>query len=167
MKKDKWIVIDLAPYWDDIKRLADERHEQKVRYKSTRQYNPHTHFVGLLGETVFAIASNLETDTELKIKGDDGKDFVHEILGRVDIKTSTYYNDPILKEFTNRQIHSDAEVLVALDMQNKKGAVVGYATKQEVLNANTQNFGYGDMYAIEWGDLTPMPKSSPYANIII
>lgn len=66
----------LSSYWQRVGEIAQERDEQKRPLASSRYWNQRSHFVGLLGELVFAIETRQAVDVALRREGDGGTRYV-------------------------------------------------------------------------------------------
>ena len=112
--------VDLSPYWSEMERLAEERSDPTSGYAWTRRWSPKSHFYGLLGEKCFSVFSGESVDTRLLREGDDGTDFEG-----VDVKTSTFVADPILKHPVWAKRWAPRYVLSVLDVGDRRGGLVG------------------------------------------
>lgn len=145
--------IDMSPYWNELKSIANERESQKKKYKSTKNWSKEsTHFLGLIGELCFSIHTGLKIDKELKVGGDDGYDFIYN--GKTyDIKTTSYYSKPNLTQNLNPKKWADYYILVGVNIDKKVAKIFGYATKEAVQNAELYDYGYGNRRVIEADNL--------------
>jgi len=134
--------FDLAPYWDELKAIADGRDRQKSGYSSSRYWNRESHFHGLLGEQVYGASIGMEPDKTLRALGDGGIDFPD-----TDVKTSTFWNDPWLKvPPTDKPVGKYP--LVALDIKGKRGYVACIFYRPEVGSAPLKDWGHGPMLSL-------------------
>jgi hypothetical protein len=120
--------MDLIPYWDVIVAKAEEREQQKRRFQSSKLWrgSGSTHLPGLAGEVVYALATGQKADIRLRVTGDNGIDFPDG----VDVKTSTYWRDPWLKVPQTTRRWPSYFALVALDLDDKRGRVMGLITPE-------------------------------------
>ncbi len=158
--------IDISPYWNELEKIASERDSQKRAFATSRYFNNKSHFVGLLGEKVYCLCRGTQMDISLKIKGDDGKDIQDPFLGEVEVKTSTFFSDPDLKHPVNSKHWPSIFALVVLDLENKKGALVGY-TSLDKLKQKQKDYGYGSQYYMNWKDLQKFPKTKKTGQDIL
>lgn len=143
---------DLTPHWEELRAVADGRNQQKQNFQSSKYWNIDSHFIGLLGEQVYALEYGLGVDLELKVSGDGGCDF-----GRTDIKACTYWTDPFLKHPVRPKYWPDVFVLVAVDVDGKRGKLVGQATAKQLQRDGTiTNFGHGNQYVLYDWELSPV-----------
>ena len=158
-----WIC--LSGGWDKLKEVAKRREDQKGGFRSTRNWaKESTHLLGLLGEAVVCHVCGVKMNLGLDINGDDGYDIV---LGGLtwDVKTSTYWSSPHLRENPERVGKCDGYILVAIDLKRKRGRMVGWATKAEVLAAPTRDYGYGPRHSLLPDDLnTGVPSTSGWVE---
>lgn len=140
--------VDLKPHWDALRKAADDRHNQKRKFKSSRYWNADSHFLGLLAEQVYATVTKQKVNLELIIQGDDGFDFPD-----TDVKGCKYWNDPWLKHPINRDLPVGKYVLVGLDVKKQRGYVVGWASKEDISQAEIVDWGYGSQRSIHWKNL--------------
>lgn len=130
--------------WHDIpldvrelcRRAADARHRQKRTYESSRYWHGDSHYVGLLGEWVFAQETSLPVNWELIATGDGGVDF-----GSVDVKASTFVSDPHLKHPASAKRWPTYLALVVVE--EARGRYLGYATAEELRLAPTRVYQRG------------------------
>ena len=148
---DNW--IDLNEVWDFLKTHAQKRDSQKRNYKSTKNWSKYsTHFIGLLSEYVFGKTYGYEVNLDLLQAGDKGFDF-NTPYGKIDVKGTQYYKDPILKQYPKPKHWSDRYYLVGIDVNNKKGKVFGWASRDQMMKAKKIDYGYGPQLSIHYKDL--------------
>lgn len=144
---------DLRPHWPRIEREANRRESEKRRFLSTRQWNAqHTHLPGLAGEQVFALVAGVEVDWAARVQGDGGMDFPDL---KLDVKTTLHWTDPWLRVSKQEKMVAQWYALVALDLHGRRGFVVGYCHKQDVLGAEVKDMGYGPSYVLPADRLRP------------
>lgn len=150
--------IDLSEPWNKLRDLAKQRDRQKTKYKSDKSWSKYsTHFIGLLGEFIFAKLTGTKLDSSLRAQGDSGYDFV--IDGKTySIKTTRYWKDPFLKEYERPKKWCDIYVLIGVDMDKKRGKIFGWCEKSDMKNAKFVDFGYGKQRAISHKDLKSWNK---------
>lgn len=155
--KEQW--IDLNPYLEELKSIALSRDVQKGGYVSTKNWSvgKSTHFVGVCGEKCVSLRTGLPIDSELRVDGDPGYDFVHNGI-TYDVKTSTFFTSPDLKEFVSPKKWSDVCILVAI-RSLRWSKVIGWATKAQLLSSSRRNYGHGDMLTFTWRELEKMGQS--------
>ena len=166
-----WVY--LGEFWEPLLDIAAARHGQKAAFASsnpwTKEHN--THFVGLCGEAVVAIRTGLKVDRKLRLNGDPGFDFDEDGV-TYDAKAATFLADPDLKEFPDKEKWADVYILVAVDIPNRRGRVVAWATREQLEAAGLRDYGHGDMLslagrtldAIGQGDLPPELEALGIAN---
>lgn len=130
--------VDLRAWWSVIQSIGIQRDQQKRSFRSTRDWNSDSHIVGFAGEVVFGVATGKPVDGILRIDGDDGTD-----VDDVDVKTTKYWREPLLKHGVGEPLRASWVALVAMDLDAKRGRVVGVVTKNDLLSAPTMDFGYG------------------------
>ena len=160
---ERW--TSLVPYWSLLSHVAAERERQKNDFESTRNYAKRPHFVGLCGELVYAIGRDKELNADLLINGDGHKDFTGVSGKRVDIKTTTHWDKPLLLWDTNYERKAgpaDVLVLGTVDMDKRRGALVGWCLGEKILTAPQLDFGYGNRHFIEGGELCRFPRKRPF-----
>jgi len=158
--------VELSEYWDAIYCMALARHTQKRKFRSSNLWTAkeNTHFYGLCGEVVVALETGLKVDRSLRINGDPGYDFV--VNGcTFDVKTSTFWHSPDLKEFTNKELVADEYILVALDMERRRGRVVGWVTREQLVSAHTIDYGYGPRLSISQDRFVELGQTGLPASI--
>lgn len=123
------IMVDLRRYWDVLTAAANARHMQKDGYDSTDYMNEEPHHLELYGEAVYACVTGLSVDLVVRPNGDQGFDFA----GRVDVKTVSAWNDPILKHQleAKKRLTADWYVAVGFDLERRRGWVAGHASVAE------------------------------------
>lgn len=156
-KMSKPIQIELTWCWALLEMVAQMRDEQKTPYESSKLWSigNSTHFIGLCGEATFAQWAKKPLDVQLKASGDEGHDFI--VNGKtIDVKTTVYWDDPILKEFEGRKKSADLLVLAGLDLKRKRCILYGWTTLSEMHGLPRMDFGYGKRLAATTSDLVPM-----------
>ncbi|NAL77289.1 hypothetical protein DYY65_03430 [Nitrososphaera sp. AFS] len=133
----------MSPYWNVLEAASELRDNQKRGFASSRYWNDKGHFIGLLGEMVYAIKTGQEINLDLIIYGDGGIDFRD-----VDVKSSPYWRSPYLLIPVGKPMRVNNYVLVGIDIPNKRGYIIGWATKEDILVAERVNFGYGESYRL-------------------
>lgn len=164
--------VDLSPYWDELLEAANKITDKKYG-KSNAALPPNNYsanFEGFCAEKVYAIITNQKVNLSVLFGGDGGTDFTD-----VDVKGTKYWNarlkgSPWLLVFMQRPVVAKIFVLVGLDLNNKRGYIAGWATKEEVLNSEVIDWGYGPRYSIPCYNLhtwaAGMPAGRPAHNII-
>ncbi len=139
--------ICLKNVYELAEKIAKERHEQKKGYESCLPLSDNYELVGVLGEMVFSLVTQIPMDTELRAEGDDGYDF-----HMVNIKTSEEHKARHLIEFTDKEFNG-WYVFVIVHLEKRYGWIEGYIHSDEFKDmAETIDFGYGERLAIsiEW-----------------
>ena len=132
-----WLNLD--PYWEEITIIADARERQKRGFASTSGKSSQSHLIGLCGEKCYSILTGQDYDRSLRIKGDDGYDFPE-----VDVKTSTFVSDPILKHPVNASFWPLNFSLAVLDLPNRRGKILGWATRRQLWRGFRRTFTYDE-----------------------
>lgn len=140
---------DLSGCWDELKAVAEERNAQKSGFRSSRYWNAESHFLGLLGEQVYALEHGLAVDKALRLNGDGGTDF-----GSVDVKTTKYWQYPILKHPVQAQMRADRYALVGIDIDRQRGMLIGEVTADRLRRGKIEDFGYGPQYTLDEYEIT-------------
>lgn len=159
---------DLSPYWDDLKKLGDERDKQKLHYASTCNWSRYsTHFIGLLGEKVISLITGLPMDLFLRALGDGGRDFKYNSK-IYEIRATQYFNDPHLKQKPDARFWVDFYIAIGIDIDGMRGRVAGWATQEDVRRAQFRNYGHGDMLTLTTRNLRKgLPPDLPSAAPVI
>jgi hypothetical protein len=151
-QQGKWVSLDR--YWKPLEIIAQQRHDQKrdeVWYRHWgRQTNPH--LTGLMGETVFALATGLKVDKKFYPHGDKGYDFLidlgfelpNKMLAKVDIKATTWYGSGLL--VPTKRVLADAYVLAEVNTMQRMARLVGWIYRERLRLQGVQNFGYCDNF---------------------
>ena len=147
---------NLSKYLSPLKAIARSRDEQKSRYLSSKNWSvgTSTHFVGLCAEFCIRLETGLAMDLELRIDGDAGWDFAHAGT-TYHAKGVTFWKSPDLKEFPGRKKWADRYILVALK-DYREAKVVGWSTREQLMNAPERNYGHGSMKSLTSAKLTEM-----------
>lgn len=113
--------------------------KDKLKYKSTNLLNKDSHYIGKLGEIIYAKAKELIVNFETnKFEGDGGADFVD--TSEIDVKTTVYYKYPILKEYSNKVNTNIMYALVALDLGRSRGYLVGEISGEQLKQQYVKDF---------------------------
>lgn len=128
--------INMSGIWASAHKLADDRHNQKRAFSSSRYWNTDSHFYGLIGEILIHGLTGAPIDLELRIEGDDGFDFYD-----TDVKAATFYSDPHLKHPINAKYWSPFFILVAV--KERQARYVGWTDTATLREATVRDYGYG------------------------
>lgn len=155
--------MDLQRYWPTLERCAAGRNRKAV-YRSTRNYNPAHHLIGVCGEFTFACAAGIEMSFMVDdYKGDGAIDFT--IAGAsVQVKTVPYH--PIkwrrsivalveFLEFADAGKMASFYVLTTVDLKRQRGALIGWERSERLARAAVVDLGYGARRALRAIDLQP------------
>ena len=146
-------LVDLSPYWVRLRALAEERYQQKDGFASSRYWNPDSHFVGLCGEVLYALATGERVDTRLLLEGDGGSDF----RGGVDVKTCRFSRDAYLKHPVGAKRWPEVFVLCYLDKQQQAGRILGWVQAGVLKDSNeVKDFGHGPQHVLHQTQLRPI-----------
>ena len=142
----EWLDV---PDWAMLEARANDRDEQKRGYESSHYYNERSHLAGLAGEAVYGVLTDQTPDYTLRAGGDDGADFPDG----VDVKASTYLSNPDL--ITNMVYKRWAQwyALVAVDMHQRRGAFLGYASLLDVRTSTPRDYKHGLRYWVSHTEL--------------
>lgn len=153
---------DLSPFWDELRKIGDQRDQQKAQYASTCNWSTYsTHFIGLLGEKVNELETGLLMDLALKAAGDGGRDFKYKDKS-YEIRATRYFNDPHLKQKPDAKFWANFYISVGVDVERRRGRVAGWATQADVRAARLCDYGYGNMLTIMSRNLRKgMPPELP------
>ncbi|UOR07471.1 hypothetical protein MUN82_10315 [Hymenobacter aerilatus] len=151
----------VAIEWQNRKRGTPGLYEMKGQQNSF--------VVGLKGEAVYARLVGLEEEISLDYKayGDTGEDFKNS----VDVKTSVGNKNSYLIE--NKEVKAGKclkkqskwakyYVKVVLNESLTGGWVVGWTTKERLLNGEIIDFGNGPRYTVAHEDLNPFNTEINY-----
>ena len=149
--------FNLTKFLPYLKRIAHARDSQKLKYKSTKNWSVEssTHFIGICSEFGFYLETGIRPDFSLKVEGDQGWDFVIDNK-TFDVKGSTFWGSPDLKEFSNREKYADIYVLAAV-RDYKEVAIAGWCTREQLKTNPGRSYGHGMMHSVpywrmeEWG----------------
>ena len=131
----KWVYLT-SDEVDKAKQYAEEVCRVKDKFKSTNKLNQQGHYIGKLGEIIYAKRLGLTVNFKTYDYHGDGKsDFE-----RVDVKTTVYWKHPILKEYPHKVQPETKYVLVALDLPKMRGYVVGEIEGEQLRRQIVENF---------------------------
>ena len=129
-----WVPKALVSPWIDIRRWLDcasryaaERDEQKRRYQSSRYLAQNPHYLGHLAEHVYGSLIGQPVNHQAYVGGDGGTDFPG-----TDVKGVRFWQDPWLKHPASKPLRAFRYVVIALDMERKRGRYVGEASREEL-----------------------------------
>lgn len=127
------------------------------------------HIIGLKGEVAFANIYEIDPDfTYNDSGGDDGSDFTTTIDGeekQINVKISTYYDDPWLKVRSSRiDQDSDIYVLGAINDSGNKIKFVGWATHEMVANKEPTMKTGSKNHVLPPDELNPIFEPANTAN---
>jgi hypothetical protein len=133
------IPVSVSMDKERIKKHALDRENIHKNHKSSRPLSINYEYIGLLGEYQFAVEFGFDVDEELRPEGDRGKDFISP-LGKIDVKTARKAYNLIVEV---GKVDSDIFVLAQYFDESDKVKLLGWATREEVLDAPSKDFGYG------------------------
>lgn len=141
--------VDLAPFWDMLEEAGKKRDAQKRGYKSTRLWTGSPSVTGLLGEQVYALVTDQSVDLTLRKSGDNGPDFPDG----VDVKATPNWQAPELwlnapLPSTGKKATVAAFALVALDMDGRRGALIGVVPRGWCARAPVTSTPNGDKHIL-------------------
>ena len=122
----------------DLKKIAEEREDIHKNHASSRPLSKNYEYIGLKGEAKFSEEFGFNLDLTLRPEGDKGSDFSTK-LGSIDVKTARKaYNLIVEKD----KVDADIYVLAQYDDYTDKAILLGWAIKDQVLDAPAKDFGY-------------------------
>lgn len=129
---------------EEIKKFSNSVEALKNNFRSTRNLTDNPHFYGKIGEFIFKEEFGLDPDMSVSIAGDN-YDFTYNGK-KIDIKTTTYWKDPYLREFSNPRKVPDIYVLVAIQTINMNSGevyaeIVGWCYSNELLSTPLKDLG--------------------------
>lgn len=146
---------DLGIYWDWLTFIGKQRIRQKSSFASTRAWSAHgSHIVGVAAEMVVSLTYGKRMNAALNM-GDGGADFVDvapELRGRLDVKgviKDARHWPPVLKHPANEPMRADWYALVSVDLERKRGALIGVVPAKVLAAADVRDFGYGPQKSLE------------------
>ena len=160
--------ISIADRKDELETIATEWQNRK---NGTKGLTPlggqkNSFVVGLLGELIYARFCGQEDKLNLDYKpfGDGGVDFFRSNTITVDVKTCSAGRsrlienktiDPGLKSFKHPNNWAKYFVLVELNPEQTGGWVLGWTTKERLLNGNVIELfpGEGERYVMDASEL--------------
>ena len=147
----------------------------KKSYKTTQNLvsgRKSTHQLGLLANIIRSYATGIPVDYSIKKGGDQGFDFLYG-ESTFDDKAATFIKSPDLKEFPkNSQTGSYTKTsyagiyhLIALNEKEQSGAIVGWATHEQVHSAPLKNYGYGPRRCLSWYDFVTLNQTGLHPSL--
>ena len=122
----------------DLKKVAEEREAIHRNHTSSRPLSKNYEYIGLKGEAQFSKEFGLDLDVKLRPGGDKGSDFL-TTLGSIDVKTARKAYNLIVEK---NKVDADIYVLAQYDDSIDKAILLGWAIKDQVLDAPAKDFGY-------------------------
>ena len=148
----EWCCIDLSPDWDQLTEIGEERNDQKREFASTRQLTTNPHFDGICGEWAYGMLYGIRPNVQLLVQGDPNPDF-----SGVEVKTSSYWQDPWLRMFPDDRFNAQCFVLVALNKPDRSARVWGWASPEEIQNTAVEHIpGQGFRHVLRTDQLHKM-----------
>ena len=129
--------MDLSSIWDYVERVAAARLKNNKTSRHIEGEN--IELMGVAGE--LAARRFLGLSEELHVQFDDGKDLMYRDQ-RVDVKATVmtpYLEHRFLQWPEWKPVRADIILLTAVDKDNMVATVIGYATKEEILEAKVNN----------------------------
>lgn len=146
----------------EIREFSNSIESLKNKFSSTRNLTNSPHFYGKIGEFIFQEEFGLKADTSIAIGGDN-QDFIINGL-KIDIKTTTYWRDPLLREFKNPRKAPDIYVLISIkgvyeDVETVEGEIVGWCYANKLLNKPLSHLGnLGERHLLNKDELENISK---------
>jgi len=122
----------------DLKKIAEERETIHRNHASSRPLSKDYEYIGLKGEAQFSKEFGISLDLKLRPEGDKGSDFL-TTLGSIDVKTARKAYNLIVEK---NKVDADIYVLAQYDDFTDKAILLGWAIKDQVLDAPAKDFGY-------------------------
>jgi hypothetical protein len=142
------LVKHIAP-----QRTMSNRSERIINKRVGDQSDEFTDLNGFGGGLAFCKAMNLYPDFDIiAAGGDDLWDAKLPDGRRVDVKTSHYATANLVA----RKVQDDVDVFVLVRGQLPAYEIVGYATRQELVEAPKQDLGHGPTHFLAAKDLRPV-----------
>ena len=123
----------------DLRKIASDSENLHKDHESSRPLSKDYEYIGLKGEAQFAEEFGLEIDETLRPGGDSGTDFP-TMFGRIDVKTARKAYNLLVEE---DKVNADIYVLAMYRDYTDNVTLLGWAFKEEVLDAPKRDFGYG------------------------
>jgi hypothetical protein len=162
LRKDQYYLDPFIPKAREIEAI---REAAKLSWRADETTDKRTHFWGALGELVVAEALGTEVDeTAHPDSSDHGVDGTFCGL-TYDIKTSSYFSDPVLKVPVTTKEYADIFILVAINQDALIAEIVGWATESEVRRATTRSFGRGTNFCLTRRELHPFAEIWDITNV--
>lgn len=121
--------------WQEMQRAAAAKDEVSNRVEWTRRWNPRFNLLGEVGEELFSRVTGLPRHSHF---GDGGEDFPG-----VDVKATSHWQSPRLLRLETDPLRAELFALTAVDIVGHRARYVGYATRDELVAAEIQEYGYG------------------------
>ena len=145
----------------DLKKIAEEREVLHKNHTSSRPLSKNYEYIGLKGEAQFSEEFGINLDLELRPGGDKGSDFSTK-LGSIDVKTARKAYNLIVEK---NKVDADIYVLAQYSDSNDKAILLGWAVKNQVLDAPAKDFGYNIInHYIPKSKLMPMDSLKNFIN---
>jgi hypothetical protein len=148
--------MNLAGNWPYLEKVAEVRLTKNKTPDHVYRYGPEIEVMGAAGEV---IARRILGLPELLHTGWDGGSDLSWRNWRVDIKTTRLtprLEYRYLQWRENKKLKADLVLMIAVDVQEKKGVPVGWAWKKEVLAAPVNRERYQACHEIPVPDLHPI-----------
>jgi hypothetical protein len=160
--------IDMHKLWDELRAVGERRDLQKRSYQSTKNWSrSSTHFLGLVGEAAISVITGIPINEDLDPRGDGCLDFGWEGIF-IDVKGTTYWRNPHLKQYPDPKKWCDIYILVGIDEGAKRAKVSGWATGAEVQTATLVDYGHGPQRSIPHNLLhAGLPSILPRRKILL
>ena len=142
--------IDFSADWEPITEIARRWHENKGGSSAQRNYvkKYNTDFYGILGEYVVGMTMNWPVDFSVLPGSDSGWDFCIDGV-TYDVKAS-HWEHPSLLEYPDKELAADIYILVHLDMDDRRGRIIGWASTEQLRSARLKDHGHGVRLSIPY-----------------
>lgn len=137
---------DLAPQWDAAAAVALEIDTFRWRSHShrIRTQVPDARLLGVLGEITYAIETGQPwTNRALNPAGDGGQDFPDG----TNVTSTWYKRDPRLLVDVRTKVIAERYALAVVHRDGMAGSIVLTASREEVLQFDREDVGYGPAYS--------------------
>lgn len=123
--------------WATIEARARGNDEGSRAASNTRVWNPQHNLIGAFAEWAYGSASGLPWNTSPDL-GDGGEDFPG-----IDVKGTEHWRSPRLLRLATDPLKAPCFVLVAVDLVEVRARYVGWATRQQLVDAPHEEYGHG------------------------
>ena len=150
------IKVDIEEAYEEAVKLADERKLVKGWYNNNNAFTDDFWTIGILGELVFSMVTQMPAETKILQGGDGGFDFPG-----INVKTSEENKAKYLIEFVDKEFKG-YYVFVIVNLKEKYGYIKGYIHSDKFKQkAKIKDFGHGMRLALPLEELHPYRYKKP------